>query len=324
MSFGDPAYLWLALCPLLAAPLALACARRRRRELARLTGEGAPAPALPGPGWGGGALLLAASGLLVFACCRPQWGSVAEEQPARGADILVALDTSKSMLANDLKPSRLAAAKEAIAALGAGLNGERIGLIDFAGSAFLVCPLTRDYGVFSSALAEAGADSIPLGGTSLAAPLREARRAFSRGAPGAKVLILVSDGEDQAGDYAAEAGALRQAGVTLVCVGAGTLPGALIPLPGGEFLKDAGGAVVKTRLHPATLREIAGGAGGRSLDLSAGGAALAELYRRELAGLERRGGGTAKPRPRERFQLPLALALALLFLEPLLGRRNQR
>jgi len=325
MNWAEPAYLWLSLGALPLLVLMARDVRRRRRELTGLAGKEAASRPLCHCGARSDlarrALLSAAALLLVVACCRPQWGVVAEERAPKGADVLIALDTSRSMLADDLKPTRLAAAKDAVAALTAGLAGDRIGLVAFAGSAFLVCPLTSDYGVFSGALAETGVDSIPLGGTSLAAALKEARLAFSRSGGGGKLLIVVSDGEDHMGDYAAEARALREAGVTLCCAGAGTLQGGLIPLSGKDFVKDRRGAVVKSRLQPAALREIAAGPGGRLVNLAQGREVLKELCQDKLAVLERTAQRSVRPRLRERFQIPLALALLLLALEPCLARR---
>jgi Ca-activated chloride channel homolog len=325
MTWATPAYLWLLLLAVPVAALAIREVRRRRQEFTRLAGPGFSAPAR---GTLARTMLLAGGSLLLMvSLCGPQFGLLAEEHEAKGVDILVALDTSRSMLADDLRPTRLAAAKSAIAALSAGLHGDRIGLIAFAGSAFLVCPLTSDYGVFAGALSETGVDSISLGGTSLAAALREARRAFA-GSRGSRVLILVSDGEDQGADGGAEcaaaARALREDGVALYAVAAGSPQGALIPLAGEGFLKDRAGAVVKSRLQTAPLRDVAGGAGGHLLELGAGPAALADLYRDDLAQLERTSHRSVQTRLAERFQIPLALALALLALEPLLGSRGRR
>jgi Ca-activated chloride channel homolog len=330
MTWAAPAYLglgWLAV-PLLF--LALWSARRRRRGFASLTGTRDTPLFARGRGTdiARGGLLSLAAALLVIACCRPQWGEVAEEHQSEGVDILVALDTSRSMLADDLSPTRLSAAKQAVTALTAKLQGDRIGLIAFAGSAFVVCPLTADYGVFSGALDETGVDTIPLGGTSLAAALKEAREVFSRSVKGGKVLIVVSDGEDQGGgvpgEYQAQVKGLHDAGVAVYSVAAGTRQGGLIPLAQGDFLKDRRGAVVKSRLQPALLQELATAGGGRLIELAGAPTALAELYRHELAGLERKAQRGVRARLRERFGIPLALALALLSLELCLGLRREQ
>ena len=327
MEWGAPAYLWLFLA---AVPLLLLCAaggKRRRRLREALAG---PGDRPPGSKLGKGITLArwgfrsAAGLLLVVTLGSPQWGSDTEERPNRGGDLLVVLDTSKSMLAADLGKSRLAAAKEAVALLSRELDGDRIGLVAFAGSAFLVCPLTTDYALFNGVLAAAGTDTIPLGGSSLAAALKEAGRAFGGGAGGGKVLILISDGEDHGGDYAAAASQLQDAGVKLYAVAAGTAAGGLIPLPGGEFLQDRGGSAVLSRLRPEPLREVVRAAGGTMVGLSALPALLSGLSDREAGACGPKRGEGSRQRPGERFQLPLALALALLAVEPLLGVRGRR
>lgn len=322
---ASPSYLWLLLLALPLVVLALRFDGKRNRELEALTGaDGAVAHRLPGYTVKSRLLLTAASVLLVLTLTGPRWGTVAEERRSRGIDILVALDVSRSMLADDLGTSRLAAAKEAVAALTAGLQGDRIGLIAFAGSAFPVCPLTTDYGAFTSSLAETGVDSIPLGGSSLAAALEEASKVFAGGEGKGRVLIVISDGEDHRAGYGAPARRLKDAGVALYPVAAGTLQGGLIPVGRGEFLKDRGGNVVKSRLQRAPLADIAAVGGGRLLDLAAGRSALTDLYRQELASLERKEFTGKGVRLRERFQVPLALALVLLVLEPLLGCWRKR
>jgi len=266
-------------------------------------------------------LLTACACLLVIAAlCRPQWGAETLPQQTRGLDILIALDVSRSMLADDLHPTRLAVAKQAIAGLLPQLQGDRIGLIAFAGSAFQVCPLTVDYASFGAVLADTGVDSIPLGGSSLAAALSEAGRAFAGSVGGGRVLIVVSDGEDFGSDAAAAGAALRNAGVAIYGVAAGTPSGGLIPLPDGEFLRDRSGAIVRTRLQPATLQAIAGG--GRVVGLAADAKALDTLYATELRGRESREIRSTRTRLAERFQFPLALALLLLLVEPFIGGRR--
>jgi len=261
--------------------------------------------------------------LVILALCRPQWGYVTLQQPTRALDILVALDVSRSMLADDLPPTRLAAAKNAVAGLLPQLRGDRIGLIAFAGSAFLVCPLTQDYSTFAAVLAETGSDSIPLGGTSLAGALHEALRAFGSKDERGKFLILISDGEDHGRDWAAAIEALRRSGVTIYSVAAGTLAGGLIPLPGGEFLKNRQGAIVRSRLQTVPLQALASKTGGRLLDLAHDPQALGKLYATELSARERRDIRRTRQQPVERFQFPLALALLLLLIEPCFGRRGK-
>lgn len=315
LHWAAPAHAWLLLLALPAWILLRRAARERRRALALFTAEPSPVPARLS-----GILYAIAFALLVTALCRPQWGQVAVEQQGRGPDILVALDVSRSMLADDLAPNRLAAAKAAVAELLARLRGERIGLIAFAGSAFLVCPLTTDYATFAGVLAEAGPDAIPLGGTSLAGALAEARRAFGARKEGGGVLILISDGEDHG--EAPDAATLRRAGIVVHAVAAGTPEGGLIPLAEGAFLRDGQGRIVKSRLHTAPLQSLAAGTGGRLIDLAAQPHALRALYGTGFASPRGQGPRAHRVLPVERYQVPLALALALLLVEPLLRRKT--
>ncbi len=243
-------------------------------------------------------------------------------QESRGLDILIALDVSRSMLANDVRPTRLAAAKEAIAGLLRRLQGERIGLIAFAGSAFLICPLTTDYDTFASVLDETVSDSLPLGGTSLAGALAEARRAFVATEAHRKVLVVISDGEDHGSDVAAGAMTLRGAGITVHSIVAGTAAGGPIQLSGGEFLKNRQGAVVRSRSRPESLQALAKAGGGSQFDLATDPKALERLYAAGLPSQDNQEIPGTRQQLAERFQLPLAMALLLLLIEPFISRRR--
>jgi Ca-activated chloride channel family protein len=322
MNWADPAYAWLCLLLVPAAMLLRRTARRRRLDLLQLAGDDSPAqrpacrPVL-------GALLPAAAFLLIVAAlCRPQWGLITLPQQSTGLNILVALDVSRSMLAEDLQPTRLAAAKDAVTGLLSQLQGDRIGLIAFAGSAFLVCPLTSDYGTFAAMLAEAGPDTLPLGGTSLGSVISEARRVFAAHQGSSNTLIVVSDGEDHGGDLGSVAG-LGDAGITVHSLAAGTPAGSVIRLADGQFVRNRQGALVKTRLQTEALQQLAAAGGGRVFDLATDPKALETLYRNELAASERQASSTTRQQLAERFQFPLALALLLLLGEPLLAWRQK-
>jgi Ca-activated chloride channel family protein len=317
VTWAAPGYAWLLL---LAAPAILLCrhvAGRRRRDLRRLAGQ---MPVRGWPAWLGWAAVFL---LLVAALCRPQWGQLPQRQQTVGVDILVALDVSRSMLADDLSPSRLAVARQALDALLPELRGDRIGLIAFAGSAFLVCPLTSDHDGFAAVLAEAGPALLPLGGTALAGALNEARRAFGAARASGRHLLVISDGEDHAGDaeaLVASARALRATGVTVHGVVVGVPDGGLVPLADGDFLRDSNGSIVKTRPRHDLLASLARAGGGRLLDLSADPRALGALYATDLSAGERRTMTRTRQLLAERYQLPLALALCLLLVGPFLGR----
>ena len=249
---------------------------------------------------------------------------IPETRSSRGCDIMIAIDVSKSMLAGDMGESRLAAAKKAVASLTGELQGDRIGLLAFAGSAFVLCPLTNDYAAFTAALSETGVGSIPLGGSSLSAALTEAKRGFHGTKGEGRVLILLGDGEDHGSDVAAALHALTAEGITVHTIAVGTEGGALIPSPQGGFRKDGSGAVIRSRLNREPLARLAAAGGGRLVELARSPEGLRELYRQELSRVEGRPFQASSQRLRERFQIPLALGLVLLLPAPLLRRRVSR
>jgi Ca-activated chloride channel family protein len=214
-------------------------------------------------------------------------------------------------------PNRLERAKLAVVDLLRRLDGDRVGLVAFAGSAFLECPLTLDYAAFERTLQALHAGIIPRGGTSLSQAIDAALRSFDARQGKYQVLVLITDGEDHEGkvDEAAERAA--QAGVKIFTVGIGTPDGELLPAAEGSgFLKDARGNVVKSRLDEATLARVAeksSGAYVRGLGASLG---LDEVFERHIAPMERRDvGSRLERRGEDRFQFPLAAALVLLVLE---------
>lgn len=258
--------------------------------------------------------------LSVFALMRPQWGFRWEQVRRKGLDILIALDTSKSMLAGDVLPSRLERSKLAIKDLVKNLKGDRIGLIAFSGSAFLQCPLTVDYGGFLLALENINAESIPTGGTSLSAAIKEALKSYEGGQKKYKVLVIVTDGENHTGDALGFAERAKKEGINIFCIGIGSKEGDLIPLTDEKgqktFLKDREGNVVKTRLDEAVLQKIAlatDGAYVRSTNTEFG---LDLLYKERLSKMEKRElASKMNKHYEERSQLFLLPALLLLVLE---------
>ena len=229
------------------------------------------------------------------------------------------------MQAPDLHPSRLEQARRAVRELIPTLSGDRIGLVAFAGGAFTAAPLTTDYGGVLLALESLDTATIPRRGTSLAAAVDEAVRGFRGIREGSRILILISDGEDHEGATAAALERARQAGIRIFAIGTGTPDGELMPLPGGSFLKDRQGNVVKTRLNEDNLRQLADATGGVYLRATAEDFGLRRLYRERLTTLERReAAGRQRPRYQERFQIPLALAVVLLVADPFVRQRRRQ
>lgn len=213
--------------------------------------------------------------MIVMAMARPQFGTHSTLVKRRGVDVVVALDTSKSMLARDVSSrrsgNRLKRAKMEISGLIDRLQGDRIGLVAFSGAAFVQCPLTSDYGAAKLFLRAMQAGSIPVGGTNLAEALGAARQMFenSRGGSRSKVVVILSDGEDHEGGYEDEVDKLRSMGAIVHGVGIGTQIGELIPGQDGRYLR-AGGKTVMTRLQEGTLRAVAEATGGLYIHSAAG------------------------------------------------------
>jgi Ca-activated chloride channel homolog len=273
------------------------------------------------------ALFVAAIALTFVALARPQLGYHWEEQKRRGIDILFAIDTSKSMLTQDVNPDRLTRAKLAITDLVNKLDGDRVGLIAFAGDAFLQAPLTLDDNAFQESLDAVDIGIVPRGGTDISSAIQEAQAAFSTETKNRKILVLVTDGEDLEAKGIDAARAAAKDGLTIHTVGVGNAGGGLIPIPGAnggtDFLKDASGQFVKSHLDENTLKQIAQVTGGLYEPLGRQGEGLQTLYDQALAPLPKQDVASRTQKVyNERFQWPLALALACLLASTLIGTRR--
>ena len=263
-------------------------------------------------------LVLAVAAIFV-ALARPQMGFQWKEVKRKGIDILVAVDTSKSMLAEDVKPNRLERSKFGIMDFVSKLEGDRVGLLPFAGTAFLMCPLTLDYDAFRNSLEALDTEIIPQGGTDLASAIYEAEAAFSNDA-NHKILLLVTDGEDLEGEALSAAEQAKSRGLTIYTVGVGTRSGELIPLMNsgktGIFVKDEKGAPVKSRLDETMLQNIAETTGGKYEPLGQQAEGLEAIYREKLSLVPKQDLAERMQKvPIERFQWPLVVALILLLAE---------
>ena len=264
-------------------------------------------------------LLLMAVAALFVALARPQVGFEWKEVKRKGIDILMAVDTSKSMLATDVKPNRLERSKLGIMDFVSRLEGDRVGLIPFAGTAFLMCPLTLDYDAFRQSLNALDTQIIPQGGTDLASAIREAQYAFSNNA-NHKILVLVTDGEDLEGEALSAAKEAAGKGLTIYTVGVGTPAGELIPLQknggGVAFAKDEKGRVVKSRLDEKMLQDIARETGGQYEPMGQQAEGLEAIYQKKLSLVPKQELAERKQKvPLDRFEWPLLAAFILLLLE---------
>jgi Ca-activated chloride channel homolog len=273
-------------------------------------------------------LLLIVLFLTVFALARPQWGQKQSELVRRGRDIFVAVDTSLSMLAQDIRPSRIQEAKRRLRQLTEILEGDRIGLIAFAGEAFVLCPLTLDYGGARMALDAVDVGVIPQEGTNVVAAINHAVNSFVQGERKYKVLILITDGENWEGDPLEAARAAAQAGVKIYCVGIGSLSGEPIPEYDEQgrqvgFYKYKGtDEPVMTRLDEKTLQKIALATDGVYYRAASDGIAIEKIYadikRMETKELESRKLVLYE----DRFTWFLFPALLLLVLETMVSERR--
>ena len=273
-------------------------------------------------------LLLASVALLFVALAGPLAGYRWELISRRGNEIVFALDTSRSMSTPDVKPDRLTRAKLAIDDFARTLDGDSLGLVAFAGNAFLACPITLDYGAFHASLNAIDTGTIPRGGTNIASAIREAQAAL-RSRPGSdKILILVTDGEDLEGDaLAAAQTAARQDGLKIYAIGVGTPQGDLVPVsadhPGG-YVKDESGAFVRSRLDEPALKALAAATGGLYVPLGARGQGFEFLYKTALSPLLKHDLASRQQKIyTQRYQWPLAASLGLLLSSLLVGTRRR-
>jgi len=332
MSFGAPEWLWgLLLIPILMAFFIRAerLGLRRLHEFvsARLLPQLAGTVNRPRRVVRFALRLLGLSfGLLSLA--QPRWGYTFEDVKRKGLDLLIAVDTSRSMLSNDVQPDRLERVKLAAQDLINELQGDRVGLIAFAGRAFLQAPLTIDYEAVMESINNLDAKTIPEGGTNISSAITFATQSFGKSATGNRALIIFTDGEELSGDAVKTAKTAADAGVRIFTIGVGTPQGSLIPITGenGEtaFVKDSAGQVVKSKLDEKRLREIAQATDGFYLHLENGPRTMQQIYNE---GLEKMQAAEIdvrlSRRPIERYEWPLGAALVALALSILIGERKR-
>lgn len=317
----------------LAIPLAwlfLGLLRRRRAALAQIVDPNL-LPVLA-PSWNPArakarmVLRLSALALLLVALARPQWGFHWEEVRRKGLDLLVVMDTSRSMLASDFKPSRLQQAKLGVRDLLRNLRGDRVGLVPFAGSSLLQCPLTIDYAAFAMTLDDLYCGIIPRGGTAIEQALRTAIAAFPAESPADRVILLITDGEDHEGDPLALLPELKAKRIRVYTIGIGTLEGEMVPAADGQggYFKDRQGQIVKTALKEDVLQKLALGTDGTYVRSASGDTGLERVFNESITQLKRSEQETRTAKIyEERFIWPIAAALLLLAWEALLSDRRK-
>jgi len=274
------------------------------------------------------ALVFLGLALAITALAKPRWGYTYEDAKRKGLDLILAADTSRSMLSNDVPPNRLQRVKLATQDLINELQGDRVGLVAFAGRAFLQAPLTIDYDAAVEAINDLDTSTIPEGGTNISEAVELAVRTFGKSAIGNRAVIIFTDGEELSGDALKTSKAAADAGVRIFTVGVGTPEGSLIPLSGegggNTFVKDSKGQVVKSKLDEKRLKEIAESTGGFYLHLDDGPRTMKQLFSDGLAKMQA-GDIDARlsRRPIERYQWPLGAALFFLAAAFLMRERRR-
>ena len=331
LTFGAPDWFWLLAAIPLAAILFLWSHRRGRELVSKIV-----APRLREQLAGSvsplrrtirAALMLTALVFAALALAQPRYGFIEKETKQKGRDVIVAIDTSRSMMATDVSPTRLARAKLFTQDLVRLMQGDRVGLIAFAGSAFLQAPLTLDYSAVTNSLDELDTDLIPVGGTNLAAAINAALEAFGKAEGNTRALVVLTDGEELDADGIAAAKRAAQEGIRIFTVGIGSPEGSLIPirLDDGQpdFVRDKDGKPVTSKLDESRLREIAAATGGFFIPI--GPEAARDIFEKGIVPMELSENGVFNARqPIERYQWPLAVASILLALSLLPGDRRRR
>lgn len=291
MNFAQSPWLYaLPVLLLLAVTLFWLGEKRRQARLKRLLGRAA-ASGLSGESRGRQlsryALLTCALALIILALARPRFGFETREYTQRGLDIMLLIDVSRSMLAEDIQPNRMTRARWEVIDLLRVARGDRIGLIPFAGMAFVQCPLTVDYQAIELFLDHLNTDLIPVQGTAIGDAIRLATdnlQGKDSARSGGKVIILITDGEDQYSEPLAAAREAAGAGITIHAIGIGAREGAPIPNGHGGYVVDERGEMVMTRLDDALLQQIADLTGGSYLRSETGHLGLERLYHSKIKG----------------------------------------
>ena len=323
--FANHQYLYLLfLVPLM--PLLYALMRYLRRErLRRIGDESLVRQLMPSwsasKGWVRLVLFDLAFAFFVIGLARPQIGAKLQERETRGAEIMICLDVSNSMLARDYSPNRLERAKLAISRITDKLQDDRIGLIIFAGSSFVQLPITNDYVSAKMFLSSISTESVPVQGTAIGDAILTAARGFSAQSEKSRPIIVITDGENHEDDPLAAAKQAAELGIRIYTVGVGSLRGEPIPMD-GDLMKDKDGNIVVTRLDEDTLQQIAAAGGGAYVHAGNEEFGLNPIIN-DLRRLEAETfNSVVFAAYDEQYMYFFAVALVLLVIEMLIGSRR--
>ena len=329
--FENPERLWFAALALLGTiGLIINSARVRQRQLASFADENLVTQLLaahsPSRRIVKNALTLIGIAFFGMALARPQWGLHAEKLEEQGEDTIFVLDTSKSMLVADVRPNRLERAKLAIMDYVHRHGRGRVGLVVFAGQAFLQCPLTLDYDAFTDTLQSVDVNAVPVPGSDVGRALDEAVHALEKN-PGRKLIVLITDGEDLAGAGVKRAEELAKEKVTIYTVGVGTESGGIIQIYGEtgalDAMRDTNGQPVVSRLDEKSLRAIAGATGGEYQALGVIGEVMDKVRIAVTTGATKLAEGLVRTSGVDRFHYPLGVAIVVLVAESLVNTRRK-
>lgn len=332
MSFALPQFLYAAIILVPLAILFIVWAERERRKALNKIGQPNLIARLAAAVNGRGrmvkyALWVAGLALLMVALARPQWGETKTSAPQQGVQVMVALDVSKSMLTEDIKPNRLDRAKMEISDLMNHLKGDEIGLVPFSGASFILFPLTSDYNTARSFLETAKPAIVSRGGTAIADAIRTAMNGFDAHRTAQKVIVIVTDGEDTESNALQAAQDAAKQGAMIYTIGFGSASGDFIPefdANGNQIgvIKDKNGQPVKSSLNENALRDIAAATGGKYFPATANGSELdaltAELDHLQKGDIVNR----ETVQKHEQFQWFLAPALLMLMLGEFISERK--
>lgn len=318
--------LFLVLVPLI--PLAYAVKRHaRRRRILKFGDEQLVRDLMPSwsgaKGWVRIILFSLAFMFFIIGLARPQLGAKLEERTTRGAEVMIALDVSNSMLAQDYSPSRLERAKLAISRLVDRLKDDRIGLVVFAGRSFVQLPITTDYISAKMFLNTISTESVPVQGTAIGDAIETCIRGFSAQSEKSRVIIVITDGENHEDDPVAAAREASDMGIRVYTIGVGSAEGQPIPM-GGDLLKDRDGNIVVTRLDENALREIAGAGNGAYIHAGNEEFGLNPIIEDIRRMEDEEFKSQVFEAYEEQYMYFFAIALALFVIEMLIGERKAR
>ena len=288
MRFGDPSYLYMLLLIPFLIIFFIYALRTREKLLASFCDRKLLERLSPGIKKNRylfkSFILVMGLSLLIFALIKPRWGFHWEEIKREGIDIIIAMDVSDSMSAEDVKPNRLERAKRKVSDLLKMLEGDRIGLVAFSGRSFVLCPLTLDYRACQIFVEYLDTDLIPVKGTAIADAIRKSVQALGKEKNRSKALILITDGEDHEGDVLSAAAEAKEEGVKIFPIGIGNDKGSPLPARNGQggFKKDSNGEIIISKLNELSLQKIASETGGSYVRSVTGDLDLENIYKKEI------------------------------------------